>query len=141
MKELQNPLANELLSERIVMIDGIEINLWHGNTHDTIRNQMSWNKIISYTELNSHSEGINGNLVFSGVMQVKRDEAANYAIKMGFKVHQQITPSADFLIIGSENVSPSKIAMVMQLNSQRNKQIKIIEELTFLALVSEHIIK
>lgn len=140
MKRLKNKLANQLMKKGQIIIDGIEINLWQGHTTYTVNNSLTWNKIISYSELNSHTEGENGDLVFTGVMQIPRQEASEYAVKIGFNVRQQPSTNTDFIIIGSENVSPSKIAKALQLN-KKACDIKFIDETTFLSLVSEHLIE
>ena len=141
MIELKNKLADLLMKEGKIEIEGIEINLWHGHTFYSVENQINWNKIISYTELNSHSAGETGSIVFTGVMQISRQEAADYAIKLGFNVHSTVTSKTDFVIIGTENVSPTKIARVIEFNKRDDINIKIIDEITFLSVVSEHLTK
>ena len=137
---LKNRLANKLMQFGHIVIDGIEINLWQGNAQYTWTNNKSWNRIKSFSELNSYNFGENGSVVFTGVMQVPRQEAADYAVKLGFNVHQQPSVNTDFLIIGSENVSPTKIARAIQLN-KKDADIRLIDELTFLSIVSEHLLK
>lgn len=140
MKKLKDKFANSLMKKGTIIIEGIEVNLWQGHTSYSVKNAMSWNKIISYSALNAHSEGESGDVVFTGVMQIPREEAATYAIKLGFNVRQQPSSNTDFIILGSENVSPSKIARAIKLN-RNMADIRFIDEITFLNLVTEHIIE
>jgi BRCT domain type II-containing protein len=141
MKKLSSKLATALMKKGQIKLGDLEINMWQGNTYNTLMDQLSWNKIVSYTEINSHSTGENGEIVFTGVMQIKRNEAAEYATKLGFNVRQQVSSETDFIVIGTENVSPSKIAKAIELTKKKKADIKIMDEITFLQLVSEHIIK
>lgn len=136
---LKNKLAQKLLEQQKIEIDGIEINLWTGHSKDTVQDQLSWNKIESLTELNTTSDGSSGDIVFTGRMQIPRNEAACYATKLGFKVHSNISKNTDFLVIGSDNVSPTKIAETIELIN-KGGTIKIIDEITFLEAILEDIV-
>lgn len=140
MQELNDKFASSLMQQGTITIEGMEIRLWQGNKGQGVRDGNGWNKIKSYTALNAQCEDHHGHIVFTGLMQIKRSEAAAYAVKMGFKVHQDVFSDTTYVVIGSENVSPTKMADVLRLNNERKKQIKIIDELTFLSLVDEHII-
>ncbi len=134
---LKNPLAQKLLEHKKVIINGIEINLWTGHSHNSVRIQESWNQIKSYTSLNEQTDGSNGDIVITGVMQIPRNEIAEYAIKLGFKVHTNVSHNTDYLLIGSENVSPSKLADVIRLN-ENGANIQILDEVSFLQVVSDN---
>ena len=134
---LKDPLAQKLLNEKVVVIDGIELNLWTGHTFNTINTQNTWNKIESYTSLNSKVINDIGSIVFTGAMQVTRKEAAEFAICLGFKVHNNISRKTDYIVVGSENVSPTKIATSIELN-EKGANIQLIDEITFLQLVENN---
>jgi NAD-dependent DNA ligase len=136
---LKNNLANSLLEQEKIVVEGIEINLWRGHSIDSVNANETWNKIKSYIELNSLTEGKNGSIVFTGIMQIPRQEASEYAVKLGFKVHAQPSSKTDFIVLGSENVSPTKIAEAMEFNN-RGANIKFVDELTFLSMINDDII-
>jgi len=111
----------QLLKEKVkIVIDGIEINLWQHHTYHSVSSYEGWNKVKSFTDLNSKTSGENGDLVFTGIFQIPRKEALEYAIKLGFKVHSNVSKNTNFVIIGSENVSPSKISKALRLNKEKN---------------------
>lgn len=135
---LKNPEAQALLEQKTVIINGIEINLWTGHTIDTVSAQNTWNKIISYTKLNAKASGTNGSIVFTGIMQIPREEACQYAIKLGFFVHSSVSKNTDFLVFGDSNVSPSKVAKALKINEEGG-HVEFVDELTFLQLVLDNI--
>ena len=145
MKELFNPkihlknsLAQQLFEQHEIVIDGIRINLWRGHTFDNVKVNQTWNRIKSFAELNESAIGDNGIVVFTGIMQIPRVEAAEYAIKLGFKIRANVSRKTDFVVIGSENVSPSKVARVIELN-KNGADIHFVDELSFLQLVEDNI--
>jgi NAD-dependent DNA ligase len=131
---LKNERAQQLMDQRKVKIDGVELNLWHGHSFDSIRAQQGWNKVQSFTELNQKTEGENGDITFTGTMQIPRQEAQNYAIKLGFRVHSNISKNIEFVVVGTENVSPTKIAEVQKLK-EKGIPIRIMSEIEFLEMV------
>lgn len=135
---LKNEEAQRLREKGKIVIDGIEINLWQGHSFASVSTQETWNKIKSYTFLNSLSDGENGHIVITGVLQIPRQEAAEYATKLGFKVHSNPSKTTNIIVIGSENVSPSKIAKAIELN-KNGAEIKFMDELTFLSMMAENI--
>jgi NAD-dependent DNA ligase (contains BRCT domain type II) len=135
--QLQNKLAQEFLEKETITIDGLEIKLWTGHSHRSVKIQECWNSIKSYTILNSCSDGSCGDVVFTGIMQIPRAEIAEYAVNLGFKVHSSVTSNTDYLIIGSENVSPTKVANALEFNT-RGSNIKFIDELTFLGIIADN---
>ncbi len=136
---LKSELATSLLEKGKIVIDGIEVNLWRGHTIDTVSASETWNKIKSFTELNNQTAGENGSVVFTGIMQIPRIEASEYAVKLGFKVHSEPSSKTDFIILGSENVSPSKVAKAFEMNSA-GANIRFVDEMTFLSMISEEIL-
>lgn len=136
--QLKNKEAQKLMEKRKVSIDGVELNLWHGHSFDSISVQEGWNKVKSFTEMNQKTNGENGSLVFTGVMQITRQEAENYAVNLGFKVHGDVSRNTNYVVVGSENVSPTKITKVNKLKA-KGVAIRIISEVEFLEMVSEYI--
>ncbi|NQX96956.1 MAG: hypothetical protein HRT73_03630 [Flavobacteriales bacterium] len=131
----------QLLKEKVkIVIDGIEINLWQHHTYHSVSSYEGWNKVKSFTDLNSKTSGENGDLVFTGIFQIPRKEALEYAIKLGFKVHSNVSKNTNFVIIGSENVSPSKISKALRLNKEKNAGISFVDENTFLLMVDENLL-
>ena len=145
MKELFNPkihlknsLAQRLFEQHEIVIDGIRIKLWRGHTYDNVKVNQTWNRIKSFAEINESAIGDNGFVVFTGIMQIPRAEAAEYAIKLGFKIRATVSRKTDFVVIGSENVSPSKVARVIELNKD-GADIHFVDEISFLQLVEDNI--
>jgi NAD-dependent DNA ligase len=136
--ELNNDLAQELRETGFMNIQGLDVHFWQNNNFDAAEVYAKWNKIESYRELNSLTEGENGKVVITGVFQVPRREVADYAIKLGFKVHNNVSRNTDYILIGSEKVSPTKIAKMLELNKQGNN-INLIDENSFLEIVSENL--
>lgn len=136
--ELKDKEAQALREKGTITIDGVDLNLWQQHSFDSVSTQSGWNKIKSFTEINSLTTGESGSIVFSGVMQVPRQEAIDYAVKLGFQVHQNISMQTDFLVAGSENISVNKAA---QINRYRAKgaKIRVISEIEFLEMVAEFI--
>lgn len=136
--KLKNERAQELMEQKTIHIDGIELNLWGGHSFDSVKGQMTWNKIRSFAELNGNSTGENGSIVITGILQIPRKEAAEYAISLGFKVHSKLSRKTNFLVVGSSNVSPTEIAFMQKYNEE-GATIKLVEELEFLNMLSEYV--
>jgi len=135
--QLKNNLAQEFMEQKTIIVDGYEINLWTGHSQQNIRIQERWNAIKSYSLLNSCSDGSCGDIVLTGIMQIPRSEIAEYAINLGFRVHSSVSRNTDYLIFGSENVSPSKIARAIELNSE-GANIQFVDELSFLQIIADN---
>ena len=135
--QLTNKLAQELMEQKTIIVAGYEINLWTGHSYQNIRIQECWNVIKSYSLLNSCSDGSCGDIVLTGVMQIPRYEIAEYAINLGFRVHSSVSRNTDYLIFGSENVSPTKIATAIELNSE-GANIQFVDELSFLQIIADN---
>lgn len=135
---LKNKAAEALRQKKIINIDGIEVNLWQNHSQHSINTQQTWNKIKSYTDLNENTTGESGNLVITGTFQIPRKEAADYAIKLGFNVRSGVSKFTDYVVVGSENVSPTKVAKALKVNKKIDNKIKFIDENTFLELVIEN---
>lgn len=134
---LSDPDAEKLRLKGRIMLDNVEINFWNRHTRNTVNTQQTWNNVRSYTELNSNTSGINGDVVFTGTMQIPRRDAQEYASKLGFKVHSSISRNVNYVIVGTENVSPSKIADVIKIREQ-GYSINIVDEVQFLEMVGEN---
>lgn len=132
--QLKNRDAQMLLDFGKTVINGVEINLWQGHTKYSVNAQQGWNKVKRFSEINNLSSGEAGHIVFSGIMQVKRQEAIDYAIKLGFKVHSNVSKNTDFFIVGSENVSPLDTLRVEKIQKGGGK-VKVISENEFLEMV------
>jgi len=135
---LKNARAQSLMEQKIITIDGIELNLWTGHTKETVQSQMTWNKVQSYTELNNNTSGENGSIVVTGTWQIPVREVLDYAIKMGFKVHSCLSKKTDFLVVGSSTVSPTKIAEMQEFN-ESGANIKLVDENAFLTMLAEYV--
>lgn len=135
---LKNVRAQSFMEQKKVTIDGIELNLWTGHSQENVLSQITWNKVKSYTELNDNSSGENGGIVITGRWQIPRQEVSEYAIKLGFKVHSALSKKTDFLVVGSDNVSPTKIAEMQELN-ENGANIVLVDEMTFLEMLAEQI--
>lgn len=136
---LKDKEAQKLREKAKIVVDGVEINLWQHHTFGNVSTHEGWNKVKSFTRLNSQTDGINGDLVFSGVFQIPRKEVLEYAVRLGFKVHQNVSKNTDFVVVGSENVSPSKVSKALKLNKEVGVEIKFIDENTFLSIVEENL--
>lgn len=134
---LKNSAAQSLMDQGTIVIDGIEVNLWRGHSRGTVSTQESWNKVKSFAELNSNTTGENGTIVITGVLQIPRQEACEYAASMGFNVRSNVSRKTDYVVMGSENVSPSKIAKALKCKRE-GADIQFMDELAFLTLVSEN---
>lgn len=134
---LKDDNAQFLREQGKIIIDGIEINFWQKNTFQTVKDHMTWNKVKSYTELNSKVQNKIGDVVFTGVLQIPRQEAGELASKLEFMVHSHISKNIEFVVIGSENVSPSKIAQVIEVN-KKGGNIKLVDENTFLEVLGDY---
>lgn len=138
ISKLKNPLAEKLRNKGHFEIDGISVELWQYHTYQSINANKVWNSIKSYTELNSKTEGETGSIVMSGTFQIPRQEAAEYAVKLGFAVRSNVSKNTNYLVVGSENVGPNKIAKIIELR-ERGHDVKVIDENTFLGIVSENL--
>jgi len=56
---------------------------------------------------------------------------------LGFRVHSTVSSNTDYLIFGSENVSPTKVAQAIEFNS-RGAKVQFIDEVTFLQIISDN---
>lgn len=133
--KLKNENAQKLREEGTLIIDGIEVNFWQNHSFSNIEAQESWNKIKSYTELNKKTDGSSGHVVFTGVMQIPRAEIAEYALDLGFKVHGNVSKNTNYVVLGSENVSPDKVAKALELNRNNKASIQFMDENSFLEMV------
>lgn len=131
--KLKDPLAQELYENGSATIDGVFVKFWQGHSYDTVKAQQGWNKIKSYAELNEMSLGLAGNVVFSGIMQITRNEISQIAISMGFKVHSQISSTTNYFVIGSENVGPDETVRYIRAK-EKGCNIKIMNEIDFLEM-------
>jgi NAD-dependent DNA ligase len=136
--KLKNKNAEKLRKKGIVTINGIEIKLWQHHNKQNIDDQLSWNKLKDFTKLNENSTGENGNIILTGIFQIPRKEVAEYAVKLNFNVRSTVSKFTDYIIIGTENVSPSKIAKAIEYN-KNGAHIKIITEDTFLTIIAENL--
>lgn len=136
--KLKNQEAEELRQKGTITIDGLKINLWKNHNKQNIEDQITWNKIESFKNLNQTTTGENGKIVITGVFQIPRKEVAEYAIKFNFEVKSTVSKFTDYIILGTENVSPSKIAKAIKHNSQ-GANIKFVSENTFLTMISENL--
>lgn len=132
--QLKDKKAQLILELGQTIIDGVEINLWQGHSFFNIQLQESWNKIKSFTELNNQSTGVNGHIVFSGAMQISRNQAAEYAQRLGFKIHSDVSKNTDYFVVGSMNVSPLDTKRVIDIKKQGGK-VKVVSENDFLEMV------
>lgn len=137
--KLKNKEAEKLRKDGTVTIDGIQINLWQNHNQQTVKDQLTWNKLGSVSELNLKSTGENGNIILTGVFQIPRKEVAAYATQLNFKIKTEVSKFIDYIVIGTENVSPSKIAKALEYNKNKGANIKFITEDTFLTLIAENI--
>jgi NAD-dependent DNA ligase len=135
--QLKNKLAQDLLEQEVIILEGKEVKLWTGPSSSNIQLQEAWNKIKSYTELNDNTTGENGSVVFTGKMQMQRQEIAYCATKLGFNVHSSVSRNTDYLIFGTENVSPTKVAESIELNAQ-GANIQFVDEDAFLRLIFDN---
>jgi len=135
---LKNIDAQKLMEKKRITMNGIDLNLWQGHSFDSVSGQKTWNSIRSYAELNGKSSGENGSIVITGIFQIPRQEAGELAAMLGFKVHSSLSRNTDFLIVGSGNVGPTKIADMISINKKGGK-IKLISEIEFLEMLAENI--
>lgn len=136
---LKDEGAQQLREQVKVVIEGVEINLWQNHSFYSVSSHEGWNKVKSYTELNLKTNGENGHIVISGTLQIPRKEALEYAVKLGFKVHSHVSKNTDFIIVGSDNVSPTKISKALKLNEEKDAKISFVDENTFLSMVDENL--
>lgn len=136
--KLKNDRAQELMDKGEIVLQGVKLRFWKGHTQQSILLQMHWNKAKCKSELNNNTSGENGHVLFTGTMQVPRGEAEQYASNLGFKVHDNPSKNTDFIIVGADNVSPSKIARAIELIDE-GCDIKIIDEIEFLEMVGDNL--
>ncbi len=134
---LKNLEAQKLREQKQIEIDGVEINLWQNHSIDSVKAQEGWNKVRSYAERNKLTTGENGDITFTGIMQIPRSEAEGYALNLGFKVHRHISKNIEYVVTGSENVSPTKMAEVINLQKE-GAPIRVIGEIEFLEMVADN---
>lgn len=135
-KALKNPKAEIIRQQGKMTIEGIEVNLWQKHSGVSVGDN-DWNKVKSYAELNETSTGELGKVVLSGTMQLPRAEISEIAANLGFKIHANISKKTEFLVIGTRNVSPTKIAKALEVN-EKGADIKFVDENTFLEVLAEN---
>lgn len=133
-KGLKDDLAQELLEKGEIELDGHVIKLWRGHSRDTVSIQENWNKVISIGALNMNKPTDSPRLVLTGMFQIPRAEVAAYASEMGFRVQSKVTKQTQYVVFGSENVSPNKISDLIKLR-QEGYPIELMEENAFLEMV------
>lgn len=131
---LKDELAQELLENGQVTIDGHVIKLWRGHTSDNVSIQQNWNKIQSLGALNLNKPKDSHRIVLTGIFQISRAEVASYASDMGFIVQAKPNSLTNIVVFGSENVSPTKIADVINLR-RNGHNVELMEENAFLEMV------
>ncbi len=135
---IKDDLADKLMHKGSTTIQDVHINFWKGHSRQTVSDNNNWNRIKSYAELNQLTDGENGDIVISGVFQIKRTELAQYAVKLGFRVHQNVSRNTDFIVVGSENVSPTKVAQALKL-LEKGIEIRFVTENEFLELITKQL--
>jgi len=133
---LKSAEAENLRQQGKIVVEGIEVNLWQKHSTDTVADN-AWNDVKSYAELNAQTDGKLGKVVISGTMQIPRSEASEIASNLGFKVHSNVSKLTDFMVIGTRNVSPSKIAKALKLN-ENGADIKFVDVNTCLEVLAEN---
>ena len=136
--KLKNKLAQKLLNKGSMKLNGITVHFWTGHNKENIATRYNWNKIKSCSFYNQHSTGENGHIVITGIMQIPRHEILEYAAKLGLKVHSRVTLETDLVVLGSDNVSPTKIAEALKL-IKKGHQIEFLDEIAFLEIVLENL--
>lgn len=130
-KPLKNERAEKLRKRGVIKIGDMEVKLWQKQTAANIKGQFGWDAIRSLSKYNAQSSGRRGTLVVSGTFQIPRAEVLELATRCGFKIASQVTVHTDIIAIGSENVSPNKIATALEL-VEKGFDIKFVDENEFL---------
>ncbi len=138
VKELKNSIAQKLREKSSMELNGITVHFWTGHTKESIATQHNWNKVKSCSFYNQHSTGDNGHIVVTGIMQIPRHEVLEYATKLGLKVHSTVTLETNLIVLGSDNVSPTKIAKALKL-IEKGYQIEFLDENAFLEIVIDNL--
>lgn len=133
---LNNAVAQSLREQGTCMINGIEVKFWQGHNAGSVATQSTWNRVKLISEQNQKSLGESGTVVITGVLQIPRQEAWDYATGMGFHVRANVSRQTNFVVLGSENVSPSKIALALQF-IEEGAGIQFMDEVAFLTMVEE----
>ncbi|WP_319502530.1 BRCT domain-containing protein [uncultured Draconibacterium sp.] len=136
--KLKNEEAQKLLDLGTITMDGVELNLWQGHSIDTVKAQEGWNKLKEYSSDYLSEEDIIAHVYFTGAMQIPRPEAEGLATKLGFKTEHSLNKKVEFVIAGSENVGPTKIAKIKKLKESGHK-IRVMGEMEFLEMAAEYI--
>ena len=71
-------------------------------------------------------------------MQIPRHEVLEYATKLGLKVHSTVTLETNLIVLGSDNVSPTKITKALKL-IEKGYQIEFLDENAFLEIVLDNL--
>jgi len=137
-KELKNKIAQKLLEKGSMELDGITVHFWTGHNKDNISTHNNWNKVKSCSFYNQHSTGDNGHIVVTGVMQIPRHEILEYATKLGLIIHSDITLNTNLVVLGSDNVSPNKIAKALKL-IEKGHHVEFLDENAFLEIVLDNL--
>jgi DNA polymerase-3 subunit epsilon len=135
--QLKNKFAQKLLEKGSMELDGISISFWTGHNKENNATRYNWNKVKSCSFYNQQSEGTNGHIVVTGIMQIPRHEILEYAAKLGLKVHSRVTLETDLVVLGSDNVSPNKIADALKL-IKKGHHVEFLDEVAFLEIVLEN---
>lgn len=138
VKELKNSIAQKLREKSSMELDGIIVHFWTGHSKESIATQHNWNKVKSCSFYNQHSTGENGHIVVTGVMQIPRHEVLEYATKLGLKVHSAVTLETNLIVLGSDNVSPTKMAKALKL-IEKGHHIEFLDENAFLEIVLDNL--
>lgn len=134
--KLKNNDAELLRQKETITLNGETFHLWQHPTRDNIRSSMTWDKMPPYKELNAQSTGENGTICITGTFQISRKEVVEYATAANYFVRGSVSRFTDFLVIGTENISPNKLAKTFELINKGEK-LKIVDENTFLQLLAE----
>jgi NAD-dependent DNA ligase len=133
-KGLKDDLAQELMEKGEIELDGHVIKLWRGHNRDTVSIQENWNKIVSIGAINLNKPKDCPRVLFTGIFQIPRSEVAEYASQMGFRVQGKVTKETTYVVIGTENVGPNKIADLIKLRLD-GFEVELMEENAFLEMV------
>ncbi len=138
VKELKNTVAQKLREKGSMELDGITVHFWTGHDKDNIATYNKWNKVKSCSFYNQNLTGDNGHIVVTGIMQIPRHEVLEYATKLGLKVHSGVTLDTNLIVLGSENISPTKIAKALKL-IEKGHRIEFLDENAFLEIVLDNL--
>lgn len=133
-KGLKDDLARELMETGEIEIDGLKIKLWRGHNRDTVSIQKNWNRIGSLGAMNLNKPKECPKIVFTGWFQIPRSEVAQFASDLGFRVQASVNKQTNYVVIGTENVGPNKIADLIRLRTE-GFEVELLEENAFLEMV------